>query len=414
MSFKLPGTDRRIMVTPIKIVALVLLVPLIWGSLVLFKLWQYNNTSVEQVIDVAKSGTLAPEHVGQAPVFVKTTPTGESTSPASPPMVETTTGPSATGTGAPGSTATTPATAGPTEPGATPTAGATPTTLPSAPRIKDFHGKPRVNVMMIGLDKRGDEIGRTDTIILAQLDFEQDKVRVLSIPRDLYVNIYGDKWGYYKINAAYPLGEEDYEDPTSGTELLMQTIRYNFNIDLDYYARVEFPAFVKGVDTLGGIEINVPKRLEDPCYPDGYKCKKVVFKPGRQRMNGETALIYSRTRHADSDLGRIKRQQQVMLAIQDKARSPGALLKIPTFLDILTNNFKTNVNLGDQVRLAQWVAGVPKQNIQFHSLTGPEQIVEGSGEYVIEAKPEILTPILQQVFGPQARYTGAATTAQGG
>jgi LCP family protein required for cell wall assembly len=259
-------------------------------------------------------------------------------------------------------------------------------------------------VLLLGVDQRGGEPTRSDTIILANLDFERNEARVLSVPRDLYVEIpYGFLW--HKINAAYAIGENPERAALvgGGSGLMTATLRYNFGIDvIDEVAVVNFEGFVEGVDALGGIDLIVPRRLVDSRYPDGMRTITVVFEPGQQHMNGARALRYARIRHADSDFGRIQRQQEVILAVQQKASNPAIILKAPSLLSVLRDGaLKTSLTLDEQVRLARWGASLPRDRITFYTLPGRIGANE-RGESVVWANRDEGDAILRAVFGPQA------------
>jgi len=270
--------------------------------------------------------------------------------------------------------------------------------------IKEWNGKKRINFLLLGVDRRGNEIPRSDTIILASLDFEHNRAYVLSIPRDLYVNVPG--FNYWKINAAYALGENPkYKDQVGGgIGLLIMTLRQNFGIDIDEYATIDFEGFIKGIDAIGGVDIRVPKKIVDNQYPSesgGYE--RVVFNAGLQHMDGEMALKYARTRHADSDFGRMRRQQQIILAVQQKAKNPSILLKAPTLLNIIKGHVETSLSPSEQLKLGRWAASLPKKNIEFYSIEGPIGMTP-DGQSVVYADWNAINPILKKVFGPQAGH----------
>lgn len=194
-----------------------------------------------------------------------------------------------------------------------------------------------INVLIIGVDERPDhpeEGVRSDTLILAHIKAFRPSVSLLAIPRDTQVEL--RDIGTTKINVAYSLGYEQatewYGPETTpqqgGMAFAAQTVErflgHYRGIRADYTAQVNFDGFVGLIDALGGITIDVPAPLVDDAYPTpDYGIMRVEFQPGLQRMDGATALIYARTRHADSDFGRSQRQQQVMQAIAAEIRSKG-------------------------------------------------------------------------------------------
>ncbi len=169
-------------------------------------------------------------------------------------------------------------------------------------------------VLLIGVDRRpGETSARADALLVLRLDPEAGTVSLLSLPRDLLVRVPGV--GSTRINAGYLHG---------GLALQKRTVSEYLGVRIDYAAAVNFGGFEGLVDTLGGVTVNVPRRLVDNAYPTAnYRTTKVVFEPGTQHMSGARALIYGRTRHADSDFGRMYRQQQLMASIGSRIRSLG-------------------------------------------------------------------------------------------
>lgn len=188
-----------------------------------------------------------------------------------------------------------------------------------------------ITLLLVGVDERPDhpeEGVRSDTLILAHLNAIGGWVNLLSIPRDTQVEL--DEVGITKINVAYGQGyaraSSLYPRPgvtpqQGGMAFAAQTVERFFrshgkNVRIDYTAQVNFDGFVGVIDALGGITVDVPHLIVDEAYPTpDFGTMYVEFQPGAQRMDGETALIYARTRHADSDFGRAQRQQQVIQAM---------------------------------------------------------------------------------------------------
>lgn len=400
---------------PRRLVLLILaLVPLAYAAYLLMNVWWVQARIQERMPDAANA-VFTPDGERASPDIVFPTAVsapvevGASQTPAasSTPSPVGATPASAASTGVP--EATTPP--GPTAsvpPVATGTPGAVDVPIS---QLNDWYGKKRINVLLLGIDARGGEaITRPDTIILASLDFENDRAHVLSLPRDLFVYV-PEGFGWQKLNTAYAIGDNP-EHPErvwefgGGVGLLIRTLRYNFTIDsIDAYGRVNFEAFVRGVDALGGIEVCLPKALVDDRYPErmGWKRTTVRFERGCQRMDGERALQYARIRYVDNDFGRMKRQQQVIAAIQQKARDPAVILRAPALLGAVgeSDNVRTTLNLPEQIRLAEWAASLPRENIEFLSITGRIG-TSRKGESVVFADKEEVDRIIQRVFGPEA------------
>jgi LCP family protein required for cell wall assembly len=226
----------------------------------------------------------------------------------------------------------------------------------------------RVNVLVLGIDRRPSEKCpcRTDTMILVTLDPKAYTAGVLTIPRDLYVTI--PTVGENRINTAAFYGEL-YKYPGGGPGLAKKTIEYNFGRPVHYYVLVDFAGFRKVVDALGGIDIDVPKPINDPEYPDeNFGYSPLYIPAGRIHMNGDLALKYARTRHQDGDFGRSKRQIQVLMAIRDKALRLDILPKLPALLQSMWGTLETDMNPTEVLALAQVGAKVKTENIKSGSI----------------------------------------------
>jgi polyisoprenyl-teichoic acid--peptidoglycan teichoic acid transferase len=191
------------------------------------------------------------------------------------------------------------------------------------------------NLLLVGVDERPDhpeEGVRSDTLIVVHLDSAGRRVSLLSIPRDTRVDI--RDLGASKINNAYGYGYanaqalygESATAQQGGMALAAETVEQFLGLPIHYTAQINFAGFAGIVDALGGVTIDVPRYIRDDAYPTpDFGVTTIEFQPGPQRMDGERALIYARTRHADSDFGRAERQQQVIKAIVDEARARGPL-----------------------------------------------------------------------------------------
>lgn len=225
-----------------------------------------------------------------------------------------------------------------------------------------WQGTDRVTVLLMGADTRPSERGesrpRSDTIMLLMADPTNHQASVLSIPRDLYVDIPG--YGLNRVNTAYFLG---------GGPLAMKTVEYNFGVRVNHYALIEFDVFTTLVDEIGGIDLNVPKSIYDPSYPSqDYGYDPFYIEAGMQHLDGQTALKYVRTRHADSDFNRAQRQQDVLFSIRDKVLSldmlPTLVEKAPALYASLQQSIDTDLSLDQMIRLAVLAQDVPRESIR--------------------------------------------------
>lgn len=230
-------------------------------------------------------------------------------------------------------------------------------------RLRSTDG--RTNILLLGLDRRRDPAvtgnGLTDTIIVVSFSEKAKDAALLSLPRDLWSRNAG-----YKINALYSVG---------GIDLIRSTLEKMLDIPLHYYAVVDFAAFEKAVDLLGGVEIDVPNDFVDNYYPLAghendtcslptlpeatsssefdYPCRfeKIYFPQGEQEMEGAAVLKYVRSRHAEGDKGtdfaRARRQQQVLESLANKALSAEVLLN-PVKMKEIFDNYRAGVetNIG--------------------------------------------------------------------
>ena len=257
--------------------------------------------------------------------------------------------------------------------------------------------------MMMGIDRRPGEafVSRTDSIMVASIDPDTDSISILSIPRDLYVVIPGH--GKDRINTAFVYGAVD-GNYAGGAALARQTIEYNLGIPIDHFILVDFSAVVKTVDTLGGIDVYVPYEINDPTYPDmNYGFDPLYIPSGLQHMDGQLALKYARTRHADNDFGRSARQQQVMLATKDKAIGlgiTGLLARAPELFQRVEQGVRTDLSLDQIVSLARDASAIPSENIRNEVLdiNYVSPFLTDQGAQVLLLNLENTAPLIQELF----------------
>lgn len=186
-----------------------------------------------------------------------------------------------------------------------------------------------LNVLIIGTDSRGEDRGRSDSLMIAHYDQKKKQPKLVSIMRDSYVDIPGH--GKDKINAAYSYG---------GIELVRKTLKENFDIPIEYYVTINFDHFKEAVDSLfpKGVTIDAEKDLD---------LDQVFIKAGKQKMDGNTLLQYSRFREdEEGDFGRIRRQQQVLSAISQQVTNVTSLSKLPKTTGKLLGYVDTNLSEG--------------------------------------------------------------------
>jgi len=210
----------------------------------------------------------------------------------------------------------------------------------------------RINILLVGLaGKNYPGTNLTDSIIIASVNPKTWQTALLSIPRDMYVNIPGTK-SYTKINALYARAEDTDASGKTGIGDLKVALEEITGQPIDYYIALDFDGFKKIVGELGGVKIQVPKDIHDERYPGpNYSYQVFDIKSGLQDLDGETALKYARTRHdEDGDFGRAYRQQQILEAARSKAFSLGTILNVPKMdelLDTLGEHLRTNIQLDE-------------------------------------------------------------------
>lgn len=183
---------------------------------------------------------------------------------------------------------------------------------------------PAQTILIIGVDTRPDSaepinIARTDSLMLLRIDPANKRLVLLSIPRDLRFST--PTFGMLPINTV--IRNAELNQSGTGIAELTATLENTLRIQIDHYVRVDFTTFVEIIDAVGGVDIDVPKAIVDNAYPtDNGGTMRVAFDAGKQHMDGATALIYARTRHADDDYQRAGRQQQVLNATLHKFINP--------------------------------------------------------------------------------------------
>lgn len=226
-----------------------------------------------------------------------------------------------------------------------------------------------INVLLMGTDSRpGDsEPGLMDTMIVLTYNPQYQTLGMISLPRDLWIAIPG--YGNGKINMAYSIGEKS-GYPGGGVQLTKDTVRDFIGRPVDYYARINFRGFVDLVDLIDGIDVMVPAAIHDEKYPadygDGYQTFHIDA--GQQHLDGEMALKYVRTRNTDSDYGRARRQQEVILAAFKKVTRadmiPHLMAKAPYLLGTMRSSLETDIPWTLQAELATALRGASLHGLQ--------------------------------------------------
>jgi len=277
--------------------------------------------------------------------------------------------------------------------------------VPSGPAPEPWDGASRVTLLLMGLDyndwRAGEGPPRTDTMMLLTIDPLSLTAGMLSIPRDLWVNIPGFEYG--KINTAYQLGEA-YDMPGGGPGLAVDTVERLIGVPVQYYAQVDFTAFVRFIDEIDGVKINVPVEIYVDVYDD-QKEGGVWIHEGVQTLPGDLALAYARARNSEgADFDRAQRQQQLVIGIRDQLLRwdllPKLVSKAPVLYQELSSGVNTNLSLDEVIQLA-WLAQQISENSIYKGVIGKEQIVFGKspdGLDVLKPMPDQIRILRDQIF----------------
>lgn len=210
-----------------------------------------------------------------------------------------------------------------------------------------------LTLLLMGVDRRDEEVGRSDTIIVAFVNLDKKTVNLLSIPRDTYTSVPGH--GRTKINHAYAYG---------GVDLLKAAVEGLLGVDIQRYVQLDFQGFVNVVDLLGGVEVDV---RQDMYYPE----ENIDLKKGRQTLHGEDALAYVRYRgDGRGDIGRIERQQKFLRLLLDKLLNVQTLWKVPELAREVNRYVATDLTLKGMITLVKELKDISPENLKVATLPG--------------------------------------------
>src|SRR5947209_5620039 len=259
--------------------------------------------------------------------------------------------------------------------------------------------KQRVNILLLGSDndqKFAQNAVLSQTMIVVSIDPAKRQVRLLSLPRDLWVAIPGHASA--KIDLAYLMG---------GAPLARATVERAFKIPIHYYAWIGLNGLVKVVDRLGGIDVDVLHPVLDDNYPNdfssnGYGTERVYLAAGPQHLDGRHALQYVRSRHGDllSDFGRSIRQQQMLLAMQQRMAGMDMVTALPNFARDLNGHLKTDLDLVRLTQLAVFMRGLHAGDVHQAFLTPyVHDAVSADGQQILLADWPAVNAYLRTLFG---------------
>jgi LCP family protein required for cell wall assembly len=259
---------------------------------------------------------------------------------------------------------------------------------------------PRTNVLILGLDRRSEQgyTVRSDVLMLVTVDPRGPRLGLLSIPRDLYVEIPG--YGQSRINTAHFWGERDSQG--GGPDLAMETVAENFGVPVRHYLRVDFDGFRAVVDALGGVDVTVEERIVDNAFPtEDYGTTRIEIPAGPQHMDGEQALQYVRSRHGSSDFERAARQQQVMMAMARRLLAPATWPRLPAVYRAVVTNVDTNLGPLEMLRVLVTALRVGPDGVEHRvidrNMTRPWTTPTGGA--VLLPRWDVIEPVVEELFG---------------
>ena len=281
-----------------------------------------------------------------------------------------------------------------------------PITVPDSELPPEWDGATRVNILFMGLDERdwieGQGAPRSDTMILFTVDPLSKTAGMISIPRDLWVNIPG--FGYSRINTAYSSGEGN-KLPGGGPGLAMKTVEQFLGVPIQYYAQVDFHAFEEAIDAMGGLEMCVDEPLRVSVIG---KENKQLFRAGCRVHPGYMVLAYARTRKTEGgDIDRANRQQQVILALRDQVFSPENFPHMvsiaPKVYREASAGLRTNMSFDDAMRLGRLMTQIPVESIKRgvidYTMGGLDNVIlGGENASVMKPFPDKIRELRDQIF----------------
>lgn len=283
------------------------------------------------------------------------------------------------------------------------------------PTSQPWDGTSRVTMLLMGLDFRDWEAGetpRSDTMILLTVDPLSKTAGMMSVPRDMWVNIPGS--GYAKINTAYFIGASQ-KLPGGGPGLAMETVEDFIGVPIQYYAQIDFYAFERFIDEMGGLDMHIKEDITvDPLGPGN----TVTLKPGVQTLSGGVALAYARMRYTEGgDFDRSKRQQEVIMAIRDQVMNfnmlPTLIARSPALYQELADGIHTNLTLQQTIQLAYLAQQIDPANIKRGVIT-PDMVVFGKspdGLDIMKPIPDKIRILRDEIFSTGGPLSPAAVAS---
>jgi len=291
-----------------------------------------------------------------------------------------------------------------------------------------WNGTDRITILAMGLDYRDWEAGadaaHSDSMMLVSIDPVSHTAGVLSIPRDLWVEV--PEFGHNRINTAFYLGDQfdypgDGSHPGGGPGLAMRTVESVIGVPIQFYAVIEFAAFERAIDEIGGVDILVTEELRiNPIGQPG-----MALYPHPYHFDGAQALAYARSRRTEGgDFDRAQRQQQVLLAVRDAILNVDGITTLlpraPALYNEVASGIRTNLTLEQMVSLGLLALQIPVENIHQGIIGPPDMVVLETlpdGAQVLKPVPDQIRMLRDQIFtmtdavGPSIDVTDPASAS---
>ena len=283
-----------------------------------------------------------------------------------------------------------------------PTLLASPSPAPGPlPRSQPDHQAAPVSLLILGTDGESAASDETDALMLLYVDTEAGSAFLVSIPRDLYVDVPGHTRA--RAGGVYRLGQQE---ATGGLALARETISATLGLPVQYTALVRFEGFVALIDAIGGIQVQVPHTIDDPSFPDGHGGRDPLFVPaGEQHFDGALALRYARTRVVPAPgFDRTFRQQQLILAAHDRVTRldllPDLVAQAPALWSAIAGSVETDLSLSDVIDLALLVTSVGTADIDTAALGEccTVQHTTPAGERVLLPQPAEIEALMENLL----------------
>ena len=229
-----------------------------------------------------------------------------------------------------------------------------------------------INFLLLGVDERSGDVGRSDTIMMLSANLATKRIGLVSVPRDSRVDMI--KYGSTKVNHAYAYG---------GITLAKQTIEKLLNVKADHYFVINFSAFKKIINLLGGVDLDVEK---DMYYRDDYDGENglvIDLQKGQQHLDAEKAIEYVRYRDEEGDIGRVKRQQKFLNAVLAKFTSPSTILKIPSIIKEVRNSIQTDMSFADMVEYLSFLKNGTDYKTTAFMVPGSPQMIDDLSYWIV-------------------------------